>query len=71
MQSLTEDDLERIADQVKEATDESFEHATQQQEERNSDMQAQISTLRQILETTRLAPVHTREQVHKEQTTCR
>jgi DNA-binding protein YbaB len=39
VQALTEDDLEKIADQVKEATNEAFECATQQQEEMHLDMQ--------------------------------
>jgi hypothetical protein len=45
MQALTKDDLERIADQVKEETYEAFEHVAQQQEQRHSDMQAQIIAL--------------------------
>jgi adenine-specific DNA methylase len=45
MQVLTEDYLQRIADQVKEATDEAFDHMTQQEEKRHSYMQAQIATL--------------------------
>jgi hypothetical protein len=45
MQVLTEDYLQRIADQVKGATDEAFDHMTQQEEKRHSYMQAQIATL--------------------------
>jgi ribosomal protein S12 methylthiotransferase accessory factor YcaO len=44
-QALSEDDLEKIVDQVKEAIDEDFEHVTQKQEERHLDVQAQIVTL--------------------------
>jgi hypothetical protein len=40
-----------------------------QQEERHSDMQAQITALRQFLETTQLATVQTGQQVQAENTT--
>jgi hypothetical protein len=49
IQALTEDDLDNIGDQVKEATDEAFEYMTRQHEERNLDMQAHIIVLSIIL----------------------
>jgi len=45
IQVLLEDELDKILDQVKEVTEEDFDWATQKQEERHSDVQAQIATL--------------------------
>jgi hypothetical protein len=53
--------LENIADQVKEATYESFDHVKKQQEEMNSDMQALIFALQKFLETTKLVTIQTRK----------
>jgi hypothetical protein len=43
--ALLEDDLENIAYQVKEVTEEYFDLAAQKKEERHSDVKAQIDTL--------------------------
>jgi hypothetical protein len=69
IQALTEDDLDKIMDQVKEVTDEAFEQVVQKQEEMHSDVQAQIVALRQILETTRITPVRIGEQEKMESMT--
>jgi hypothetical protein len=45
IQALTEEDLEKIGDQVKEVTDDAFQCATQQHEEMNKHMQAQMEEL--------------------------
>jgi hypothetical protein len=45
IQALTEEYLEKIGDQVKEVTDDAFQRATQQHEEMNKCMQAQMEEL--------------------------
>jgi hypothetical protein len=49
-QALTEDDLEKIGDQVKEVTNKSFQRALQKQEEIHTYMHEQIASLHQLLE---------------------
>jgi hypothetical protein len=61
--------LENIVDQIKDATNEAFEHAEKQQEEIHLDMQENIVALRQILETMQLETIPRGQQVKVENTT--
>jgi polyhydroxyalkanoate synthesis regulator phasin len=54
IQALTEDDLEKIGDQVKEVIDDVFQCVEQQQEEMNIKMQEKMVELCHMLETTRI-----------------
>jgi hypothetical protein len=56
IQALTEEYLEKIGDQVKEVTDDAFQHATQQQEEMHKHMQEKMVELHQLLEATNIMP---------------
>jgi hypothetical protein len=56
--ALTRYDLDNIGDQVKEVIEEGFMKDAQKQEEMHTNVHAQIATLRQILESTRIALTH-------------
>jgi dissimilatory sulfite reductase (desulfoviridin) alpha/beta subunit len=65
-QELTEEDCDKIYDQVKEETDGTFECTMKQQEEIHSDMKGQIASLRKFLKTTQLEIVQIGHQVQEE-----
>jgi hypothetical protein len=56
LQVLTKEYLEKIGDQVKEVTEDTFHNATQQHEEMNKPMQEEMAELRQLLEATNITP---------------
>jgi hypothetical protein len=66
---LTEEDWEKIGDQVKEVTDDAFQHVTHQEEEMHIQMQEQMVELRQLLEATNIVSAPQTKDEHTTSTT--